>query len=219
MRKSGGAFIFLLCLLAIFCASGCVQEKSASEPAVKNPAGQKAEFSACASKFGDEKSLCFGAIAVRDKNALLCETGDISASTGCVRYYAFETKDLNACASPGIEFDQSDCYVYYAQKTNDHGVCEKAASTDGLAKVNCYTNLAGILKDTSLCNKLDAAHFGSCISEVASDKGEPNDCKLIGDSNGRGICYWKVATAMHEPKVCDGIDGPEFAQSCRDSFQ
>lgn len=194
---------------------GCNSENKNAAP---QQLSAQAPVSDCAAKFGDEKALCFGATAVRDKNALICETGEISASSGCMEYFAFETKDLGACANPTVEFDQSDCYVNYAQKTNDTGVCEKAVSADGLAKVNCYANLAGILKDTALCGKLDTAHFGLCISEVASQKAEPNDCKLITDAPERDTCYWKVSMAMHDPEVCAPISDANFMQFCLDSI-
>ena len=105
------------------------------------------------------------------------------------------------------------CYSYFGMSKRDLNLCEKLPQKDkyGGLKNACYSVIAVLTKDESICEKIDGSK-NNCYFDVATSFRDPLLCEKIGkDSIGKqkGMCYYKIAIANNDASLCDKVKARE----------
>jgi hypothetical protein len=109
--------------------------------------------------------------------------------------------------------------VCYARITGDESFCEKAeplVTPTGtfLLKDSCYSEMAELKKDVSLCEKVDDFK-DSCYNSVASATGDFSICEKISSSSYlKDYCFSRIAVSKKDSLICANIQDVNARQDC-----
>lgn len=98
----------------------------------------------------------------------------------------------------------------------DEAISEKNASfCDKISKTSlqdgCYSGVAVVLLDTSICKKIKGPHYYDCYYAIVVKKQDSSMCGAITDSWLRDRCYSLTAKDL---SVCDKITNQTFKDNC-----
>lgn len=129
-------------------------------------------------------------------------------------------KDESFCGNILTLGYKNECY---ARITGDESFCEKAeplVTPTGtlLFKDSCYSEMAELKKEFSLCEK--AGDFKDlCYNSVASATGDFSICeKISADSFWRDDCFWDEAVSENDFLICAKIQSVDARQGCENQI-
>jgi len=169
-----------------------------------------------------QKEACYAAEAIAKNDSKLCSEKGGRFSTIC-------NAIISAANSEGLPEEQllrceteSDCYEQIiSEKGYDGSVCAKIV-TNLNAKDICYSGVAEVKKDQSVClNIKDAVKKGDCYASVAAAKGDETLCaEAVKQNKNYNIdsCYAAVAASKADLLICDKIKNSNSKDNCYSSI-
>jgi len=179
-----------------------IEDEGERDKCYKNMALIKEDESICEQitkkKWGRSYEECYENVALVKKNEFLCEKIDIEddnkeeklKEAKCYMRLGMSMQSLASCAEIDL-----DCCMENS--------------------VDCYTYLATVGRDESICDfiiedyhdRLSENYFSDeCYNAVARVKQYKSICYLIHGSNGRNACYLDVAVEKQDESVCESIN-------------
>ncbi|MEK7658975.1 MAG: hypothetical protein AAB352_03875 [Patescibacteria group bacterium] len=120
------------------------------------------------------KSVCVNAIAVLKNDISLCDKSDMDT---CIAKIAQNRNDSQLCEQVQSQTFKDVCFSVIGQNLVDSALCEKA----GTQKDFCYSKVAVLKEDLTLCNKLTDKQYDEpfCYLRVAEKKKDTSICQMI----------------------------------------
>lgn len=140
---------------------------------------------------------CYIELGNNFKDLSVCEeSGDIVGLGSCYGAVAAEQGNINLCnqftqvSSEGAStILLSTCYGAFARIKNNSEACTKAPTSK--SQTGCYLVLAGLEKDTAVCEHITEGKEG-CYIIVASAKGDFSICNEIENKETKTLCILTV---------------------------
>jgi hypothetical protein len=111
---------------------------------------------------------------------------------------------------PNNEYLLDDqCYAKVGPKMKDSSLCEKIEAID--FKAFCYFGVAIATDNQPLCSKIPDEYWSTwCYGEYAAAKKDLSLCP----ANSKLNCYGTVAGHLNDSSICDGMPDQNWADDC-----
>jgi hypothetical protein len=209
MKKAFKIILWIvLILIAVFFILAYIGMKyGPHEPVSETSDCTKIYASYDASNPGEDlaKDACYSDLAIKNNDITYCsKIGNAENKTRCEVLFndtPIGCKGLN---------DSEVCYVGYAMLHKDPTVCE--LPTIPQRKVDCYKEVAIVLNDPAICNKIPSLDYYSEAAVYtcqAITKNDPSICEkakheIYGTINVDG-CYYSMSVAKNDFSYCAKI--------------
>lgn len=169
----------------------------------------KNDASVCPNYDDFENSRCKYEVAINLADKSLCKEFrsdfELFDSETCVATVdGIVKKDPKECDKLG-QIDRDRCYQDLARVLKDQSICEKLSNS----KHRCYWNLAVSMEREDLCEL--APFTQACIAIAKRDSSLCND---IWEKIERSKCYYNIAILTGEPTTCEAIKEKESVKFC-----
>ncbi|MBI5159469.1 hypothetical protein HY992_05090 [Candidatus Micrarchaeota archaeon] len=166
----------------------------------------------CSLAENESKALC---LAKFYNNAEKC--GDYGDS--CIYDYASSTLNLSACSLISSTLKKHACQAFVS---NDLSFCQNLPATDNTTRDACYTNVAKLKNDSSLCYyAVTRTYVNLCYEHFALANNDASACSKKYDEFDRDDCYSVLASRTRNASVCglivSGFMNKTLADVCRNN--
>lgn len=236
-------FVVLAVFLSVFMFSGCtkkeVKEAINMVPLVGgdeeiNEAVIKKDPNLCNKLKGKDElatrrrqSDCMGKVARAMEESTVCfnmkdneGNTDVKAAERCSIDIAVETKDLSVCEVLGksTAYNSKKCYSKLAPILKDASICAKAG--EGSEWKTCIRETAKASEKIEICDNFDVHTLkAACQVDVAVAKGDASLCERIENKNRKDSCYQSIATKTKDSTLCDKVSVESKKEACRKKLE
>ena len=128
----------------------------------------------------------------------------------CYFVFAYEKSDSKTCEKITVGEFKGNCYSALVTKTGNTSLCESAPVD---ARERCYTEVAGSMRDASVCEKIKTPDArDNCLMNYASRAGDSAACNRISNVRTRDNCY--INQSYQDPSLCSKISDAAIKQEC-----
>jgi len=188
----------------------------------------------CEGLSGMEKDQCYINQAVNvKKDETLCEkVSDPDIKARCYSWMATGLEKEALCEKVPIEKNdiictstlqvncRDECFLYIASHTGKASLCERMS--DGLAKDNCYWQVAVKNSDPSLCSKINLksnANYSAdfCYQVLANELKDITLCENVVDADAHDICLITRVRCekITNVSICASFKTQKWKDSCQ----
>lgn len=179
-------------------------------------ASVKGDSSICDSITGYKKDSCYQLVALKTKDRSICEKAP--NKNDCLVFVAADYRD---CEIVQGSIEKDYCYYYVGVKTKDASACNYVIDEElsGFCSIilkkdtslcngdgSCYTSVAMLSGDSSLCDKVQKMHKEVCL--VLANRDKSLDCETYKQEQ---VCE-VLAMLTKDSSICDRLD--ENKDSC-----
>ena len=133
----------------------------------------------------------------------ICEKiGNEKEKETCFGTAAKVIKEISICDEIKSQNERDWCYfkliVFEKVNLRDPTICEKISRY----KDDCYTNVAKTLGDVNICNNLDGRDRGYCQADLAEVLKDKSICEKIELQEPKEKCYISSAGILKDETLC-----------------